>query len=54
MGRVKQYILNELKVIERECLEKGISASEWIERYAEGFRRKYGNDNIQKVGLKKR
>ncbi len=41
MSAVKQFILNELKVIEKECLEKGISPGEWIERYAGEYRRKY-------------
>lgn len=48
MGRVREYILNELRVIERECLEKGISASEWVERYAAEYRRRYGNGSMQR------
>ena len=49
MSAVKQYILNEVKVIENECLEKGISSSEWVERYAEEYHRKYANGSIKKV-----
>jgi len=31
MSAVKQYIFNEVKVIENECLEKGIYPAEWID-----------------------
>lgn len=41
MGKISEYILRELKIIERECLEKGISASEWIEKYADEYNRKH-------------
>lgn len=43
MTKIQRYILNELKTIEEECMEKGITASEWVERYAEEYRRRYGN-----------
>ena len=41
MTKIRRYILNEVKIIEKECLEKGISPSEWIERHAEEYRQKY-------------
>lgn len=43
MGRVREFILNELGIIEKECPEKGITASEWVKRYAEGYARRNGN-----------
>lgn len=49
MNKTKEYILNELKIIEQECMEKGISASEWVQRYAEEYHRKYGNGSMQKM-----
>jgi len=38
---MKRYILNELKIIEKECMEKDITASEWVKKYAEKYRWKY-------------
>jgi len=43
MTQNRRFILNELKLIQEECMEKGISASEWVQRHAEEYRRKYGN-----------
>lgn len=43
MNEYKKYILTELKIIEKECMEKGISASEWVERYARVYCKKNGN-----------
>jgi len=45
MSRTKQYILTELKTIEKECQEKGISASEWVKRYADEYRKRHWADN---------
>ena len=41
MSAVRAYILKELEVIEKECMEKGISATEWVEKYAADFHRRY-------------
>lgn len=49
MNKIKAYILNELQVIEKECMEKGISASQWVERYAEDFHKRYWNARVQRV-----
>ncbi len=54
MTKAHQYILNEVKVIEKECLKKGISPIEWIERYAEGYHRKWGNDSMPRLVCLKR
>ena len=51
MTAAQRYILGEVKIIEKECLERSISVSEWIERYAENYHRKYWNNNQQGVGL---
>jgi len=51
MTAVQKYILNETKVIEKECLEKGITAREWIDRYAEDYHRRYWNNNTQTINL---
>lgn len=53
MTKPQKYILNEVKVIEKECLEKGISPREWIERYAEEYRGKLGIADTEKVGVLK-
>ena len=50
MFKPKEYILNEVKIIEKECLEKGISPIEWIERYAEEYSRKWLNHSRQIFG----
>ena len=47
MTKPKEYILNEVKIIEKECLEKGISPIEWIEKYAKVYRRRYCNSSKQ-------
>ena len=48
MINVREYILGEFRTIERECYEKGITASEWVERYAEEYHRKYNlNGNME-------
>lgn len=54
MSETEEYILNEIKMIEKECLDKGISPSEWVARYAEKYRRKRINGNLQKAGSLKR
>jgi len=41
MSAVRAYILKELEVIEKECMEKGISATEWVEKNAKNFYKKY-------------
>lgn len=43
MTQTERYILSELDTIVEECMEKGITASEWVERYAEEYRRRYDN-----------
>ena len=37
MTKSKECMLDEIKTIEKECIEKGISANECIERYAEDY-----------------
>lgn len=49
MTKIQKYILDEIKVIEKECMEKGISPIEWIKRYAEEYRQGYGNVSMSKV-----
>ena len=49
MSAVKSYILRELEVIEKECMEKGISATKWIEKYAENFHERYWNVKPREV-----
>lgn len=41
MTDFKRYILNEIKVIEKDTKEKGISPTEWVERYADEYHRKF-------------
>ena len=53
MTKPEKYILDEVEVIEKECLEKDISPIEWIERYAERYCRKYINGSIPKIGMLK-
>jgi len=53
MTAARKYILNEAKVIEKECMEKGITAREWIDRYAEDYHKKYWNNTMQTVGLRR-
>lgn len=48
MNQYKQYILNELETIEKECREQGVSASKWIERHAEEYCKKYWNADTEK------
>jgi len=48
MGKTREYIFSELKVIEKECFEKGITASEWVARYGEEFHKNHWNKNGQK------
>ena len=54
MTPAQRYIVNEAKVIEKECLERGITAREWIDRHAEDYRQKFWNDSKQKVDLAKK
>lgn len=49
MTQNQRYILNELKTIQKECMEKGISASQWVEWYAEEYRRKNGYNGYSSV-----
>lgn len=51
MNRYKKYIFQELKTIEKDCREQGITATEWIERHAAEYCRKYWNFNEEKAGL---
>jgi len=37
------YILNEARAIEKDCLEKHISADEWVKRYATRYRSTHEN-----------
>ena len=37
MSKTKGYILKELKTIEKECVEKGISASECLPAGRQGY-----------------
>lgn len=53
MTKPKKYILNEAKIIEKECLQKDISPGQWIRRYAEEYHRKYGNRSMPKVACLK-
>jgi len=47
MDRYKEYIFEELKTIEKDCREQGITASEWIERHAAEYCRKHWSDGAQ-------
>ena len=49
MNKTSSYIVGELKTIEKECREKGISATEWVEKYAGDYRNKFWKNegNIQ-------
>jgi len=51
MSAARSYILKELETIEKECLEKGISASEWIEKNAEDFHRRYWDAKPREVAV---
>jgi len=49
MTRTEKYILNEVKVIEKECLENGVSPSEWVEKHARSYRRKWNHEKPQET-----
>ena len=50
MTAVQKYILDEAKAIEKGCSEKGITANEWVERYAKNYHSKYWNNNQERTG----
>lgn len=54
MDKVREYILNELKIIKKECRAKAISPGEWVERYAQSYYRRYWNGNLERVGPSKK
>lgn len=54
MTAAQRYIFDEAETIEKECLEKGISVSEWIERYAENYHRKHWDFTRQRISLVKK
>lgn len=39
----RRYILKEREIMERECRRRGITPSEWILRYAQGYHKKYAH-----------
>jgi len=53
MDKSKQHILNELKTIEKECMKKGITASEWVAKYTEDYHRKYPDNTRQTTNAAK-
>ena len=54
MTAARRYILDEVKTIEKECLERGISSGEWIEKYAEKYHRRHWDSTRERVGLVKK
>lgn len=54
MTRTEKYILEEVKAIEKECLENGISPSEWVEKHARSYHRKWLNGKMQKSACLKK
>jgi len=53
MTQDQRYILSELKVIQEECQKLGISASEWVVRYADKYHRNNWNIGTQKASFVK-
>jgi len=47
VNKYKKYIFGQLETIERNCVEQGITASEWIEKHAAEYCRKHWHDNVQ-------
>lgn len=39
----RQYILKEMRIMERECRRRGISPAEWISRYAKAYYQRYAS-----------
>jgi len=53
MTETQNYILNEVKVIEEEYLEKGLSPCEWVERYAGKYHKRYWNGSMSEIDMLK-
>ncbi len=47
MTGFEMYIHSQLAVIEKECMAKGLSASEWIERHADEYWKIHGDKVIE-------
>jgi len=47
VNKYKKYIFGQLGRIERDCVERGITANEWIEKHAAEYCRKHWDDNVQ-------
>ena len=49
MDRFSERVISEFKMIEEDCMAKGILATEWIEKYAENFHERYWNVKPREV-----